>query len=542
MSASSKKKQRSQADASKMTERQLAEQKEARQIRLYTILFVIALAVMVVTAVSVGVTKTISASGVREKNTVAMSIGGNNLSNAELNYYYMDTVNNFYSQSGAYASIFGLDVSKPLDQQIADQATGDTWADYFLNSAKDAAVSTYALCDAAAQEGYTLSEADQVTVENTVQQQTLYAKISGYPSTEKYLKAIYGNGATEEGYRSYVEKSVLADSFYNAHSESLTYTDADLRAAEKGNYNAYSSFTFHSYYLPVNSFLTGGTTDADGKTTYSDEEQMSAEKAALAAAKSLTDSSITSPEALDAAIAALEINKDTTAASTLNTDLRYSSVNVNYQEWVSDASRKTGDKAYFASTGTADDGSEEIYGYYVVYYLGTNDNTFALRNVRHILAKFEGGTANETGATVYSDEEKAAAKAEAEELLNQWKSGEATEDSFAQLAAEKTDDTASAENGGLYEDVYPGQMVSAFESWCYDSARKSGDTGIVETEYGYHVMYFVGDSDLTYRDYQITTQLRQEDMTSWYSDLLASNTATDGDTSYIRKDIILSAN
>lgn len=168
MSASSKKKQRSQADASKMTERQLAEQKEARQIRLYTILFVIALAVMVVTAVSVGVTKTISASGVREKNTVAMSIGGNNLSNAELNYYYMDTVNNFYSQSGAYASIFGLDVSKPLDQQIADQATGDTWADYFLNSAKDAAVSTYALCDAAAQEGYTLSEADQVTDRKSV--------------------------------------------------------------------------------------------------------------------------------------------------------------------------------------------------------------------------------------------------------------------------------------------------------------------------------------------------------------------------------------
>ena len=80
MSASSKKKQRSQADASKMTERQLAEQKEARQIRLYTILFVIALAVMVVTAVSVGVTKTLSASGVREKDTVAMSIGGNNLS------------------------------------------------------------------------------------------------------------------------------------------------------------------------------------------------------------------------------------------------------------------------------------------------------------------------------------------------------------------------------------------------------------------------------------------------------------------------------
>ena len=542
MSASSKKKQRSQTDASKMTERQLAEQKEAKQIRLYTILFVIVLAVMVVTAVYVGVSKTISGSGVREKNTVAVTIGGNDLSNAELNYYYMDSVNNFYSQSGSYAAIFGLDVSKPLDQQIADQATGETWADYFLNSAKDAAASTYALCDAAAKEGYTLSETDLATVENAVQQQTLYAKLSGYPSTEKYLKAIYGNGATEEGYRSYVEKSVLADSFYNAHNESLTYDDAALRDAEKDNYNTFSSFTFHSYYLPVNSFLTGGTTDADGKTTYSDGEQANAEKAALAAAKSLTDSSITSPEALDEAIAALEINKDTSAASTLNTDLRYSSVNINYQEWVSDTSRKAGDKAYFASSGTADDGSEEIYGYYVVYYLSSNDNTFALRNVRHILAKFEGGTTNETGATVYSDEDKAAAKAKAEELLNQWKSGEATEDSFAQLATEKTDDTASAQSGGLYEDVYPGQMVSAFESWCYDSARKPGDTGIVETEYGYHVMYFVGDSSLTYRDYQITAQLRQADMTQWYSDLLASNTVTEGDTRYIRKDIILSAN
>ena len=40
--------------------------------------------------------------------------------------------------------------------------------------------------------------------------------------------------------------------------------------------------------------------------------------------------------------------------------------------------------------------------------------------------------------------------------------------------------------------VVKDQMVAAFEDWCFDTARKAGDTGIVQTEYGYHVMYYVG--------------------------------------------------
>ena len=35
-------------------------------------------------------------------------------------------------------------------------------------------------------------------------------------------------------------------------------------------------------------------------------------------------------------------------------------------------------------------------------------------------------------------------------------------------------------------------MVESFDAWCFDSSRKPGDTGIVKTNYGYHVMYFVG--------------------------------------------------
>lgn len=126
-------------------------------------------------------------------------------------------------------------------------------------------------------------------------------------------------------------------------------------------------------------------------------------------------------------------------------------------------------------------------------------------NVRHILiqpestgAQSETGAEGETGGTQISAEEaKAAAKAKAEALLAEYEK-DPTEENFAKLAKENSSDPGSSSNGGLYEDVYPGQMVAAFNDWCFDAARKPGDTGIVETDYGYHVMYFVAQTDHYY--------------------------------------------
>lgn len=88
----------------------------------------------------------------------------------------------------------------------------------------------------------------------------------------------------------------------------------------------------------------------------------------------------------------------------------------------------------------------------------------------------------------------------ANSLLQQWQDGEATEDSFAALANENSTDPGSNTNGGLYENVTKGQMVAEFEDWCFDDARQSGDTGVVQTSYGYHVMYFVSRG--LYSDWQ----------------------------------------
>ena len=155
------------------------------------------------------------------------------------------------------------------------------------------------------------------------------------------------------------------------------------------------------------------------------------------------------------------------------------------------------DSIYEAVYPTAD----EIEAYYTANEATLNENGITkdmglLSNVRHILVAVEGGTENEDGTVTYSDEEWNTARTEAERILQEWKDGEATEESFAQLAATYTDDTASAVDGGLYTDVsIDSSYVPNFLNWSVDAARMPGDTEIVETQYGYHIMYFVSGED-----------------------------------------------
>ncbi len=122
---------------------------------------------------------------------------------------------------------------------------------------------------------------------------------------------------------------------------------------------------------------------------------------------------------------------------------------------------------------------------------GITKDSGNLVDVRHILIKPQGGTTDEAGAVTYSEEEWETCRQTAQEILDQWKSGEATEESFGLLAGEKTEDTGSKSTGGLYQGVPEGQMVPEFNDWIFDEARVYGDTDLVKTTYGYHIMYFV---------------------------------------------------
>ena len=154
---------------------------------------------------------------------------------------------------------------------------------------------------------------------------------------------------------------------------------------------------------------------------------------------------------------------------------------------------------------------EEIQSYYLENQQTFEENgtvpDIGLQSaVRHILIQPEGGTTDENNKTVYSEEEKAAAYAEAERILEEWKTGEATEESFAQLANTYSKDGGSNTTGGLYENInVDASYVAEFREWAVDPSRQVGDTAIVETEFGYHIMYFVSGED--YFTYTVREQL-----------------------------------
>ena len=541
MSASSKKKLRNAEKEAQLTERQLAEQKEVKKLKIFSIAMVAVMVLMVVFAAYIVASKAITKAnlGKAERETVAVTVGDHEISAAEFNCFFVDAVSNFYSNYGSYASLFGLDVTKALDDQFYDEENEVTWADEFVNSAKENAKAVYGIFDEAEANGFTLSEDDKASIDAQISTLSTYAALYGYSDAESYMRAMYGNGANEDVLRSYFEVCYTAQAYQNSVSESLEYTDADIAAKDAENPAVFSTFSYNSYYLAANKFLEGGVEGEDGTYTYSDEEQAAAVEAAKAAAESLT--SANDVEQFNKAIAALEINAEVeNASSTASNNTSYDYVNSVIQSWVTDSKREAGDIAVIPSTTTDEDGKETTNGYYVVYFSGRDNNEMLLQNVRHILAKFEGGTTDENGTTTYSDEEKAAAKETAEQILADWQAGEATEESFAALANEKSDD-GDGTTGGLYENVYPGQMVVNFNDWCFDEARQAGDTGIVETEYGYHVMYYVGASEQTYRNYMIENALVTEAMETWYNDIVEAQTITDGSFDYIPGDMVLNS-
>jgi hypothetical protein len=83
-------------------------------------------------------------------------------------------------------------------------------------------------------------------------------------------------------------------------------------------------------------------------------------------------------------------------------------------------------------------------------------------------------------------------------------------------------------------------MVANFDAWCLEDGRKAGDTGLVESEFGWHIMFYESNSETTYREYLIDNALRGADVDAWYTALLEAVKVTEGNTKHMDKDLVLS--
>jgi peptidyl-prolyl cis-trans isomerase D len=119
--------------------------------------------------------------------------------------------------------------------------------------------------------------------------------------------------------------------------------------------------------------------------------------------------------------------------------------------------------------------------------------------VRHILLKTQGKPP--------ADDAKI--KAQAEDILKQVRAGA----NFGELVKKYSEDTASVPNGGEYTLQKNGQMVPEFEKAAF--TLKPGESDIVKTAYGYHIMQVMKHDDARVKPFEeakadIATQLKTQ--------------------------------
>lgn len=535
MSASQQKRLRKQQREDGTDKRLVAQKKEEKKKKrskiTKTIVGVVA-AILVIALIAIN-------SSLFYSNFTAVKIGDIEYTAAEYNFFYNSIIQQELYANNQLWSMMGLDVSKPLDKQ--EYMEGKTWADFFKETALEQMKEITALYSEAQKAGFTLSDEDKDSLISIQENLKTSHKGSNFLSANSYLAATYGKGCNVKVISGIIEKEQIARAYEAEMNKSFTYTDNEIKAYYADNKDTLDNFTYLSYLAstpaPESDTETDGSSNNASASSATDieesEDKASADAAkssddvssdesktdAMAKAKTLANSIIADAETADEFKRAVldntqeEISENTVAGGSLNAA---------FADWLKDASRTPGDKTVI----------ETDNGCYALFFISRDDNNYRTANVRHILTYVD---ADESGN--YTDEAKAEAKKKSEDLLNEWKSGDATEESFAKLADENSDDPGSNTNGGLYENVYKGAMVPEFDAWCFEKGRKPGDTGIVYNEgkyYGYHVIYYVGEGMLC-SDKLAEDALRGKDFSDWKTSVLKNYEATTGFTAVFVK-------
>ena len=481
MSASREKKQRQGATSEKSLQAQLQEAARRKKTVTYTIVGVV-IAVLVAALL-------IWNSGFFQARATAATVGDTKLTAAELSYYYYDARNSYAS----YMSYFGgFDSSTPDDEQAHPSDESLTMRDYFLEEALSTAKRYAALSAEALKNGHTEAEVKE-DLDVQIEGMKSAAASYGY-SYSAYLKATYGPymtaGVFEKMYRQYL----LANLAYADKSEELdaSYTEDDLKAYYEKDDNADTLDTFEYSYL----YFTPEeveTKDADGNDI--DEETVNQQKAeALAEAKEKAEEALASLKD-GGSIASLASKYDLAdnAHADHTTTVGSSSINSVFRE---DLLALDEDESALVENSES--------GYYVITFHGRTLVEDPTKDVRHILARAESTTDEDGKLVAPTDEAWAAAKEKIDAIQAEFEAGDMTEDSFAALANEKSDD-GDGTTGGLYAKIAPSDgYVTEFLDWIFEDGRQPGDTGVVQHSadegstsgyYGYHFMYMVGDNE-----------------------------------------------
>ena len=432
-------------------------------------------------------------------------INGEKVNKVEFDYVYNTTKNNYINQYGSYLTYFGLDTSKDLSTQMYSDTL--TWQDYFEQNAVESLKQNKALMAEAKAAGFTYDTTEEY---NTFKESVKTSAASAGVSEKEYIRSIYGSYATMGRIEEYIKNDMVMNAYYQKLQEDNAPSDDEIQNYYDENKANYDSVDYRLTTIeaelptepteladPVDETAATDTTGTTDGTAAADSTQDTAYQPSDAEiAKAMEDAKVLADEA----------EKTVAKDGEAHENEKKTSVNYLISDWLFDDARKAGDTTVITN--------DNSHCYYVVAFEKRYLDETPSADVRVIIP-----TEDKSG----------------EEILDEWKSGAATEDSFAELCKKYTQDTSAVENGGLFEQVTKTGMTEEISSWIFDSSRQAGDTVSITVNDTTYVLYYIGQDQPEWK-INIKNTLVSDTMSQYMQDITADVTVEDpkGKLNYLK--------
>ena len=431
-------------------------------------------------------------------------INGEEVNKVEFDYVYNTSKNNYITQYGSYLSYFGLDTSKDLSTQMYSETL--TWKDYFEQNAVESLKQNKALMAEAKAAGFTYDTTDEY---NTFKETIKTSAASAGISEKEYVRSIYGSYATMGRIEEYVKNDMVMNAYYQKLQEDNAPSDDEVQSYYEENKATYDSVDYRLTTIeadlptepteladPVEETAADTTGSTDGTAATDSTQDTAYQPSDAEIAKAMEDAKVLADDAEQT------VAKDGEA----HENEKKSSVNYLISDWLFDDARKAGDTTVITN--------DNSHCYYAVAFEKRYLDETPSADVRVIIP-----TEDKTG----------------EEILEEWKSGAATEDSFAELCKKYTQDTSAVENGGLFEQVTKTGMTEELSNWIFDSSRQAGDTVAITVSDSTYVLYYIGQDQPEWK-INIKNTLVSDTMSQHMQDITADVTVEDpkGKLNYLK--------
>lgn len=476
-----------------------------------TVMKIVAI-VLAIVVIGLAVFSFVSGKGILLRSKTAAQSENFKVSGTEMAYFassqYQQFCSSLEDQFGSEAlSYFGIDATRSLKDQVCSMySDGGTWHDYFVDSAKASVSELLALAEYAKANGIELGDEERKTLDDTLAYFAEGAAQNNF-TTDGYIGAIFKNGVNSKDVKGALELQLLASKAATEFDESVDVSAETLEKYYSDNREDFDGVDYYAFTLQ----LPDGEEAPEGSeedTVVVDDAALIAFITEIAAVKDVETyksfvydyEKYENPDADEDTLNGLvesTLQRHTTKPSVSDEELA---------KWLFEE----------AKVGEVKLVTDEENGAYIVYVFvkeAYRDEEMG-RNVRHILVAF--------------DEENPDDDTKAQEILDELKAADFSPEKWNELAAEYSIDSGSNTNGGLYENMARYGLLTQFGDWLFDENRVEGDSGIVKTTAGWHVMYYGGEYGKTPWEVNATNGVKNEAYSAMIEEKGAGVTFDDG--------------